>query len=205
MPNKLSHGLAVTVAGANSSQATLIAAAIADCARLAFLQDLQTDAVIDAVQGGGSNLVLLLAGEADDALLETCGEVAMQTQLPVVIFVETAPANAAAQFVRRGASSFIVKGLAEDRLSPIIETAMERHRLVSALQNELLNSKSELTARKTIERAKGLLMQQQSLSEAEAYDSMRRVAMERGLKLVKVAQTIIGLSDLAPSAGVRGK
>ena len=74
---------------------------------------------------------------------------------------------------------------------------MERHRLMSALQSELINSRNELSARKSIERAKGILMKQQSLSEAEAYDSMRRAAMARGLKLAEVAETIIALSGVA--------
>ena len=197
-------GLNVTVAGADSAQAALIATALSGTADMTVLRSANAKDVIDAVRRSSSNLVLLLAREADDSLLDTCRQVVMATQLPVIVFVETAPSSAAAHFVRQGASSVIVNGLAQDRLYAIIEAAMERHRLISALQSELLNSKNELTARKMIERAKGLLMQQQGLSEVEAYDAMRRLAMARGLKLADVAQTIIGLSDIGPGSKSTG-
>lgn len=194
--NELRAELLVTVAGAGVSQLALIETALQGRAKLTAIQANAADKVIETVKLAESNLVILLAREADVSLLEACRKIIQAVQLPVIVFVESAPDNAAAEFVRLGVSGFIVNGLSGDRLLPIIETAMERHRLISALQSELLNSRNELSARKKVERAKGLLMQQQSLSEADAYDSIRRLAMARGVKLVEIAETIIGLSDM---------
>ena len=188
--------LIVTAAGADMSKLALVETSLQGKVALTALQTIAPDRIIEAVRFDQANLLILLAQEADDALLESCREVVQATQIPVIVFVDSAPHNAGTRFVRLGVSSFIVNGLSEERLQPIIETAMERHRLTSALQTELLNSKNELLARKKVERAKGLLMRQQALSEEEAYDSMRRLAMTKGLKLVDVAETIIGLSDM---------
>jgi two-component system, response regulator / RNA-binding antiterminator len=55
-----------------------------------------------------------------------------------------------------------------------------------------LRSKS----RKTIDRVKGLLMQRQNLSEQEAYEKLRKTAMDKGLKLADVAQRMLDVADL---------
>ena len=61
---------------------------------------------------------------------------------------------------------------------------------------ELRKRKDELQNRKIIERAKGLLMQRQNLSEQQAYDKLRKPAMGKNLKLVEVAQRMLDVADL---------
>ena len=61
---------------------------------------------------------------------------------------------------------------------------------------ELDSARTELRERKTIERAKGLLMQRQGLSEPEAYARLRKTAMDKGLRLHEVAQRMLDVIDL---------
>ena len=61
---------------------------------------------------------------------------------------------------------------------------------------ELRARLAELQDRKIIERAKGLLMQRQNLSEQQAYDKLRKTAMGKSLKLVEVAQRMLDVADL---------
>jgi two-component system, response regulator / RNA-binding antiterminator len=61
---------------------------------------------------------------------------------------------------------------------------------------ELLERKAELQNRKIIERAKGILMQRQNLSEQQAYDKLRKTAMGKSWKLVDVAQRMLDVEDL---------
>ena len=58
------------------------------------------------------------------------------------------------------------------------------------------SARTELKERKTIERAKGLLMQRQGLSEPEAYARLRKTAMDKGLRLYEVAQRMLDVIDL---------
>ena len=60
----------------------------------------------------------------------------------------------------------------------------------------MADARSQLSDRKAIDRAKGLLMQRQGLSEEEAYARLRKTAMDKGLKLADVAQRILDVADL---------
>jgi response regulator NasT len=60
----------------------------------------------------------------------------------------------------------------------------------------LAQARNELQERKVIDRAKGLLMQRQGLTEQAAYEKLRKTAMDKGLKLAEVAQRILDVADL---------
>ena len=73
---------------------------------------------------------------------------------------------------------------------------MARFQHEQGLRRELADEKTELHERKVIDRAKGLLMQRQGLSEQEAYQKLRRAAMDKGLRLGEVAQRMLDAADL---------
>lgn len=98
--------------------------------------------------------------------------------------------------VAAGVSAYIVAGLSPDRIRPILDVAMARFEHEEGLRRELANVKNELHQRKIIERAKGLLMQRQGLSEQVAYEKLRKAAMDKGLRLGDVAQRMLDVADL---------
>ena len=67
---------------------------------------------------------------------------------------------------------------------------------LATTRNELDELSAELKDRKLIERAKGLLMQRQGLSEPAAYQKLRKAAMDKGLKLAEVAQRMLDVAEL---------
>jgi response regulator NasT len=89
-----------------------------------------------------------------------------------------------------------VAGLAPARIRPILDVAMARFQHEEKLRRELALARNELQDRKAIERAKGLLMQRQSLNEQQAFDKLRKAAMDKGLKIGEVAQRILDAADL---------
>jgi two-component system, response regulator / RNA-binding antiterminator len=115
---------------------------------------------------------------------------------PVVLFTENNDTTHVKDAVAAGVSAYIVAGLAPDRIRPILQVAMARFEHEQGLKRELQSAKSELQERKTIDRAKGLLMQRQKLTEQEAYDKLRKTAMDKGLKLSEVAQRMLDVADL---------
>ena len=64
------------------------------------------------------------------------------------------------------------------------------------MRRELADARTQLSDRKTIDRAKGILMKRQQLPESEAYALLRKAAMDKGMKLVDVAQRIVDVADL---------
>lgn len=115
---------------------------------------------------------------------------------PIVMFTNDEDTSHVKDAVAAGVSAYIVAGLGTERIRPILDVAMARFEHEQALRRELDVVRSELQGRKIIDRAKGLLMQRQNLSEQQAYDKLRKTAMDKGLKLVEVAQRILDVADL---------
>lgn len=78
----------------------------------------------------------------------------------------------------------------------ILDLVQEQARRLQSMGDELDTVRASLNERKLIDRAKGLLMQRQALSEQAAYDKLRKTAMDKGLKLVEVAQLMLDAADL---------
>lgn len=115
---------------------------------------------------------------------------------PIVLFTNDNDTRHVKDAVAAGVSAYIVAGLAPQRIRPILDVAMARFQHEQALRAELADAKTELQDRKTIDRAKGILMQRQGLNEQAAYEKLRKAAMDKGIKLSDVAQRLIDAADL---------
>lgn len=115
---------------------------------------------------------------------------------PIVLFTNDDDTTHVRDAVAAGVCAYVVAGLAPQRIRPILDVALARFAHEQALRSELADAKSELKDRKTIDRAKGLLMQRQGLSEPAAYEKLRKTAMEKGLKLGEVARRMLEMVDL---------
>ena len=122
---------------------------------------------------------------------------------PIVMFTNDGDPRDVKNAVAAGVSAYIVAGLSAERIRPILDVALARFAHEQALLQTLASTQSErdelsaeLKDRKLIERAKGLLMQRQGLSEDDAFKKMRKTAMDKGLKLADVAQRMLDVADL---------
>ncbi len=115
---------------------------------------------------------------------------------PIVMFTSDEDTSHVHEAVAAGVTAYIVDGLAPERIRPILTVAIARFRHQEALLAELDSARGELQERKLIERAKGLLMQRQGLSEPEAYAKLRKAAMNKGVKLADIAQQMIDMAEL---------
>lgn len=133
--------------------------------------------------------------EARDAL-EHVVLATRDARRPIVMFTNDEDTSHVRDAVAAGVTAYIVAGLAPQRIRPILDVAMARFQHEQSLRAELADARSELKDRKTIDRAKGLLMRRQGLSEQAAYDKLRKAAMDKGLKLAEVAQRMLDVADL---------
>src|SRR6266508_4512082 len=90
-----------------------------------------------------------------------------------------------------GVFGYLVKPFREQDLLPAIRTARARHEELAALREEAESLAEALTARKAIERAKGLLMEKEGLSEQDAFARLRRASQISGRPLKVVAEALI--------------
>jgi len=82
----------------------------------------------------------------------------------------------------------------------ILELVQEQARRLQTVSDELDTVRASLNERKLIERAKGLLMAHRQLSEEAAHKTMRQMAMNQNKRLVEVAEAVLAMSDVLPSA-----
>lgn len=132
----------------------------------------------------------------DRDTIENLQLVARKNPKPIVMFVENGDGALAKEAVRAGVSAYIVDGLSEKRVLPVVEIAIERFRMFDALWRDLEKSKRDLEARKAIERAKGLLMEKRQLCENDAYAAMRTMAMKQKISIKDVADNILSVASL---------
>jgi len=116
--------------------------------------------------------------------------------LPIIMFVEGSDGALAREAIRSGISAYIVDGLTPPRVQPVVDIAIERFKMIDTLKKELEKSQESLEARKLIERAKGILMDKRGMSEAQAFKSMRELAMKESITIKQVSENILSVFDL---------
>ena len=115
---------------------------------------------------------------------------------PIVLFTEDGATASIDAAMAAGVSAYIVAGLQAERVAPVLNVALSRFRQEEKLRAELDDTRHKLQERKVIERAKGLLMTHHGLTEEQAYQRLRTMAMNKKLKLAEVAQRILDVEDL---------
>ena len=129
-------------------------------------------------------------------VLEQMFQVSRVVRRPIAMFVDQSDRETTRAAVEAGVSAYIVDGLKQGRVKDILELCISRFNAVARLQDELDRAKSALEERKTIDRAKGILMQAKGLSEEQAYALLRKTAMNEKRKIAEVAQAVITASEL---------
>ena len=137
------------------------------------------------------DLVIVDAESGVRDLLEHVVLASRDTPRPIVLFTDDDDTETAQLAITAGVTAYIVDGLKPNRVKPVIEVALARFEREQGLRAELSEARTQLTERKLIERAKGIVMQRQGCTEEEAFSRMRKLAMEKGLKLSEVAQRIL--------------
>jgi response regulator NasT len=129
-------------------------------------------------------------------ILEQMFQVSRAVRRPVAMFVDQSDSASIRASVDAGVSAYIVNGLKKERIKSILDLCISRFNAFSKLQDELERARSDLEDRKTLDRAKGILMKAKKLSEDEAYRLMRSAAMRDKKKIADIAQSIITASEL---------
>lgn len=153
-------------------------------------------ALPDAVQGLKPHIVIVAADSPDRDTLEHISLTTRNAPRPVVMFTQERASETIRAAVRAGVSAYVVDGLNPERIRPILEVACARFEAHQALADRLADTERQLAERKTVEKAKGLLMQRRGLSEEAAYRELRQLAMQTGKRLAEVAETLLAAAHL---------
>jgi response regulator NasT len=156
----------------------------------------KTDDLLRRIDESAPDLLVIDSDSPGDDLLSRLRELSLRHPLPVVLFTEEDNREVISKAVRAGVSAYIVDGLDQHRLGAILDVAMARFHETERLRRELQDTKANLAERKAVERAKGILMKQRGFDEPQAYHALRKMAMDRNLKIGQVAENVIAVAEL---------
>lgn len=167
-----------------------------DIARVAPLPGFVTK-----VEAMDPDVVIFDLGSPSRDTLEEMLNVSRALARPIAMFVDRSDDAMIGAAIDAGVSAYVVDGLRKDRVKPILDLAIRRFNAFSKLKQELSNAKTELAERKTIDRAKLLLMNSKGLSEADAYGLLRSAAMRQSKRIADVAEALLTASDVLEGKG----
>lgn len=139
---------------------------------------------------------VIIVDEQSDAALKKVVAATANERRPIVCFTEDNDKVKMQAAIEAGVSAYVVAGLSAERVKAVLDVALARFEVDQKLRFELSETRLRLAERKVIERAKGLLMERHHCTEDEAYRKLRRLAMDKNLKLSDVAQRMIDVADL---------
>jgi response regulator NasT len=145
---------------------------------------------------------IVIACESPDRdTLESLRESNAGNPRPVVMFVDKSAPGLAEAAVDAGVAAYVVDGLQASRVRPVMDVAMSRFQLMQKLRTDLRKAQADLAARKTIERAKGLLMKERGIDEEAAFRTLRKLAMDTGRPLSAVAADFLAFAGVLKGRG----
>ena len=139
---------------------------------------------------------VIISDEIDSVLLREMKAISDTKPTPVLVFTRDAQPDSIGMAVKAGASAYVVDCNDPDRLSSLLEVARARFDEQQRLKKELLQTRNALQDRKRIEKAKGIIMNSRSLSEDQAYQALRKLAMNRNKRMGEIAEQIISASEV---------
>lgn len=123
--------------------------------------------------------------------LEAAEKIIEQEICPVLILTAYSEKELVERASRAGVMSYLVKPFKKGDLLPTIEVAMARYEEVKDLEGKVKELEEGFETRKLVDRAKGILMDTQGLTEAQAFRRIQKLSMDKRIPMKEVAKTII--------------
>jgi two-component system, response regulator PdtaR len=150
----------------------------------------------------GEEAVALAASEAPDLAIldvkmprldgiEAARRMLAERPIPIVMLTAYGQDELVSRAVEAGVFGYLVKPFREADLLPAIHAARARYEELRTLREEAESLAEALAARKIVERAKGLLMEREGLSEQDAFERLRRASQVSGRSMRVVAEALI--------------
>lgn len=142
------------------------------------------------------DIVIIDIDIPDRDMMENLRHVQSTMPKPMVMFSQDDNGYTIRRAIHAGVSAYVVDGIKADRVRPILDAAIATFDQYQILQRQLDETRHQLDKQKKLECAKNILMQQRGINEDQAYQSIRKSAMDQKQKIEKVAQQIIEAAEL---------
>jgi len=141
------------------------------------------------------DVVIIALDSPDRDVLESLSIASAHNPRPVVMFSQTGDEQFINDAIRAGVTAYQAEDISPARVRVAVDIAMAQFSAFRALQMQLDDTRRQLEGRKVLDKAKGLLMQVHSVSEEQAFATLRKLAMDKSRTLEETASDIIDLLD----------
>jgi AmiR/NasT family two-component response regulator len=138
-------------------------------------------------------------------LFETLRVLEQALPCPVMVFTQDADAENIEKATASGVHVYVVDGYAANRLRPLVQLAQARFRQAQQQRKAFEDMATRFEERKVVDRAKGILMRAQQLSDEEAFRVLRSTAMSANLRLGQLSQQVIQSARFAEAVNRAGQ
>jgi response regulator NasT len=152
--------------------------------------------VMATCRGTRPDLILSSLRLEDGDAIRSLIDISRIDPLPSIIVTPRSDLASVERALEDHVMAYLVEPVVEEDLRPTIKLVLARFEQFRELQAEVQDLKSALTARKTIEKAKGVLMKQHGLDESEAFRMLQKTAASKRRKLLDIADAILLARDL---------
>ncbi len=153
----------------------------------------------------GADLVVAASQTPSPAMFEAARLLNVLAPCPFVLFTADRDLEKMDRASASGIHAYVVDGYAKDRLRSVIEVARARFRHERLLKDELAGLARRFEERKTVDRAKGLLMRSRGIGEAEAFEMLRGLAMRSRQRIGVVAQSVTEMARAGEAVNRAGQ
>jgi len=180
----------------NRSRVAILEQALHDNGCEVVVRSTVGDNLLQQISEVKPDIIIVDMESPDRDTLESMRSISRDHPRPIVMFADRSDQISVTEAVKAGVSAYVVDGMSPARLKPIMDVAIARFREFQALRNDLLATKNKLEDRKLIDKAKRVLMEQKIMSEDDAYKVIKKLAMDRSIKMGEAARYINSIAEL---------
>lgn len=188
--------ISVLILDENKIRASIIEAGLNDAGhnRVTILS--HTTGIAREIETLDPDVIVIDLENPNRDMLEAMFQLSRSVKRPVAMFVDQSDEAALVSAVEAGVSAYIVDGLKKERVKPILDLAILRFNAFAKMEQDLKSAKEELAGRKIIDQAKVILMEKRGFTEEEAYNLLRKTAMNQNTKISTVARSLVTTANL---------
>lgn len=186
----------IAVVDENTARAAIIEQGLAEVGERDVFIISERKGMVQAIANIEPDVILIDLGNPSRDMLEEYFAVSRAVAKPVAMFVDQSDEDSIAAAVDAGVSAYIVDGMSQHRLKPILDLAVRRFHAFSHLQAELQQARDALADRSIIDKAKLILVEKRNMTEPEAHKLLRSHAMNNNKRITEIAEAIVTADQL---------
>ncbi|KQT85312.1 ANTAR domain-containing protein [Aurantimonas sp. Leaf443] len=192
----MSATLSILVVDENRARAAIIEDGLREAGHVSVEVVTSVEGLVRRIEVLNPDVVVVDLENPNRDQLEHVFQASRSVQRPIAMFVDRSDAGSLEAAIEAGVSAYVVDGLKKERVKAILDMAILRFNAFRRLTAELEEARSELADRKTIERAKGILMATRQITEDAAYALLRQTAMNEKRKIADIARSLVTAAQL---------